>query len=55
MKRSHFTTPRTLADAEFPVGYPTAKPNYLELTPWWALAIGAVFGALAMLIVARFI
>jgi hypothetical protein len=56
MKRSHFTTPRTLADAEFPVGYPTyTHRTILEHASWQSLAVGAVLGAGLMLLIARFL
>ena len=55
MRESHFKTPRTLADCEFRVGYPTAHPRSSiehlgEKVVSYALAFAAgfIFALLAL-------
>ena len=47
MKRSHFTTPRNLADCDFTVGYPSSERDSLLGRLGGAVMIGY---ALAMMV-----
>lgn len=54
MKQSHYTTPRTLADCSFEIGYytdrPTNRPTILDFILQAAVGLSMMGGLLALML-----